>query len=303
MSRALPLGAARRLPEEPGQRAATTPFRPGYAAGRMSSPDTTSKIPRSLRSDRGLITAEDLSVAPELLGLPLARPWRRLAAVLVDLAAVGLISTLANGWLLLVTMLGGALQIHAQWRGRALSRLTLAVLGALFVLAFWTIVQGHAARGSDPIAALQVKVDRTTNAVADTGRDRGAQSLPELSARIEALEDELARMRKTGGDKLRDEVDRWLDDAGISFGWALLYFTFVPAWLQGQTLGKRLLRIRVVALTGKPLTLLMNLRRYGGYAAGMATGGLGFVQIFWDTNRQALQDNAAHTVVVDARRA
>jgi RDD family len=269
----------------------------------MSASDTSSRIPRALRADRSLITAEDLSVAPELLGLPLARPWRRLLAIVVDLALVGLISTLANGWLLLVTMLGAVLQIHAQWRGRTLSRLTLALLGGLFVLAFWTIVQGHASRGSDPIAALQRKVDQTANAVVDAGRGRAAQSLPELSARVEALESELSRMRKTGSDKLKDEVDRWLDDAGISFGWALMYFMFVPAWLQGQTPGKRLLRIRVVALTGKPLTLLTNLRRYGGYAAGLATGGLGFVQIFWDTNRQALQDKTAHTVVVDTTRA
>ena len=43
--------------------------------------------------------------------------------------------------------------------------------------------------------------------------------------------------------------------------------------------------------------------RYGGYAAGMATGGLGFAQVLWDANRQAVQDKLAHTVVVDLRRA
>ncbi len=266
----------------------------------MSASETNSKIPRALRGDRGLITAEDLSVAPELLGLPLARPWRRLVAILADIAIVGLISTLANGWLLMVVIFGGLMQAHAQWRGKTLSRLKLALLGLLFLLAFWTIVQGHAARGTDPYRAFEKKVDQVANAVADAGRGQAAQSLPQLSKRIEALENELARTRKTGGARVQDEVNRWLDDAGISFGWALMYFTFVPAWLQGQTLGKRLLRIRVVALTGKPLGLLNNLRRYGGYAAGMATGGLGFAQIFWDTNRQALQDKTAHTVVVRA---
>jgi hypothetical protein len=43
------------------------------------------------------------------------------------------------------------------------------------------------------------------------------------------------------------------------------------------------------------------LRRYGGYAAGMATGGLGFVQALWDVNRQGIQDRVAHTVVIDLR--
>lgn len=265
----------------------------------MTQPEPASRIPRALRADRGLITAEDLSVAPQLLGLPLARPWRRLVAILGDLAIVALVSTLANGWLLLVTLLGGLMQAHAQWRGEALSRVKLALLAVLFTGAFWTMVQGPASQKDDPLRTLQRRVDQVANAVADAGRGQSGQSPAQLSARIDALEDELARMRKTGGAKVQDEVNRWLDDAGISFGWALMYFTFLPAWLQGQTVGKRLMRIRVVALTGKPLGLLTNLRRYGGYAAGMATAGLGFAQIFWDTNRQALQDKAAHTVVVD----
>jgi hypothetical protein len=47
--------------------------------------------------------------------------------------------------------------------------------------------------------------------------------------------------------------------------------------------------------------VLLALKRYGGYAAGMATGGLGFAQALWDANRQGLQDKAAHTVVIDLR--
>jgi hypothetical protein len=41
--------------------------------------------------------------------------------------------------------------------------------------------------------------------------------------------------------------------------------------------------------------------RYGGYAAGLATGGTGFLQVLWDPNRQAVEDKLAHTVVVDLR--
>ena len=55
--------------------------------------------------------------------------------------------------------------------------------------------------------------------------------------------------------------------------------------------------------TGKPLTPMLAYKRYGGYAAGMATGMFGFAQIFWDGNRQAIQDKTAHTVVVDLKRA
>ena len=61
------------------------------------------------------------------------------------------------------------------------------------------------------------------------------------------------------------------------------------------------LRLRVVELTGAPMTVMRCLRRYGGYAAGMATGGVGFAQMLWDPNRQAVQDRTAHTAVIDLR--
>jgi hypothetical protein len=38
--------------------------------------------------------------------------------------------------------------------------------------------------------------------------------------------------------------------------------------------------------------------RYGGYGAGFATGLLGFLQIYWDPNRQAIQDKISATVVI-----
>lgn len=80
-----------------------------------------------------------------------------------------------------------------------------------------------------------------------------------------------------------------------------MHFSLLPAWWGGQTLGKKLLRLQVLELTGQPFTVMRCLRRYGGYAAGMATGGLGFLQMIWDVNRQGIQDRTAHTVVVDLR--
>ena len=35
--------------------------------------------------------------------------------------------------------------------------------------------------------------------------------------------------------------------------------------------------------------------------AALATGGMGFLQVLWDPNRQAVQDKLADTVVVDLR--
>jgi len=38
--------------------------------------------------------------------------------------------------------------------------------------------------------------------------------------------------------------------------------------------------------------------RYGGYAAGLATGAVGFLRLLWDPNLQAIEDKIAGTVVV-----
>ena len=121
--------------------------------------------------------------------------------------------------------------------------------------------------------------------------------------RIEMLQDQIAELRKPRPLKWRQQFDHVIDAVGVSFGWGIVYFSLLPAWWNGQTLGKKLFRLRTIELTGRPLTVMRCLRRYGGYAAGMATGGLGFMQALWDVNRQGIQDRVAHTVVIDLRRA
>lgn len=89
-----------------------------------------------------------------------------------------------------------------------------------------------------------------------------------------------------------------LADFGLGFGWAMAYFTFYTSWNNGQTVGKMLTRTRVVQLDNQPITLWASFSRQGGYGAGFATGLVGFAQILWDPNRQAIQDKVASTVVV-----
>ena len=89
-----------------------------------------------------------------------------------------------------------------------------------------------------------------------------------------------------------------LTDLGISFGWAAAYYSFTTAWYSGQTMGKRFVGIKVIKLDGSNLTLWESFGRYGGYGAGLATGLLGFIQIFWDANRQSIQDKISETLVV-----
>lgn len=106
-------------------------------------------------------------------------------------------------------------------------------------------------------------------------------------------------------DKLKNSdysLIKWvkgiLADFGLGFGWAMLYFTFFISWNKGQTIGKLLTGIRVVQLDNQPITLWAAFSRQGGYGAGLATGLIGFAQILWDPNRQAIQDKVASTVVL-----
>ena len=90
-----------------------------------------------------------------------------------------------------------------------------------------------------------------------------------------------------------------VEDLGLGFGWAAFYFTTFTALWYGQTPGKKLFRIRVIQLDGTPLSIWDSFGRYGGYGAGIATGLLGFAQIFWDPNRQAIHDKISATIVVN----
>jgi len=91
------------------------------------------------------------------------------------------------------------------------------------------------------------------------------------------------------------------DEAGLIFGWGTIYLTLFTALWDGRTPGKRVMGLRVVRLTGEPLGLFRCFERAGGYAAGVATGLLGFARVWWDPNRQAIHDKIAETVVVRER--
>ncbi len=120
----------------------------------------------------------------------------------------------------------------------------------------------------------------------------------------------------TDVDKLKEEekskkpvysIIEWvkgiIEDLGLGFGWATFYFTAFIALGKGQTLGKKLLGIKVLQLDGTPLSFWDSFERYGGYGAGLATGLLGFIQIYWDPNKQAIHDRISATVVIDVRKA
>nr|MBA2629620.1 RDD family protein [Thermoleophilaceae bacterium] len=88
--------------------------------------------------------------------------------------------------------------------------------------------------------------------------------------------------------------------AAVSIGWALFYY-FAFESDGGQTLGKRLLKLRVERATGGPaaprdIAVRTGLRLVDGL--GLYLVGLG-VMLFTRERRQRLGDLAAKTVVVD----
>ncbi|MFA5940123.1 MAG: RDD family protein [Sinimarinibacterium sp.] len=101
-----------------------------------------------------------------------------------------------------------------------------------------------------------------------------------------------------GGISLLGTLKLLASELGFSLGWGAVYFTLLTVLWNGQTPGKRLLGIRVISLRGEPLSYWVAFERYGGYAAGFATGLMGFLQVFWDPNRQAIHDRICFTAVI-----
>lgn len=257
------------------------------------------------------VSAEALNVAPELLGAPLAKPARRALAMGVDLLVIALLSSLGGVWLGVALVLF-LYHMRSQKQGKS-SWLRNAWLLGIGAMCLWLAAESGWQRWSErhsPQVAMEAQsatyyspAVAATPALAASGVAAVTPDGKRLTdaERIEALEEKLAEALQPKAFSWQTELAKRLDELGLGFGWAIVYFSLLPTWLKGQTLGKKLLGVRVVELTGKPLSVRLCFSRYGGYVAGMATGGFGFAQIMWDANRQAIQDKVAHTVVIDLR--
>ncbi|MDH5588534.1 MAG: RDD family protein [Gemmatimonadota bacterium] len=360
------------------------------------------------RDPRGFVTPDAFEVSPALLGMPLALPRRRLAALFVDLGVAGFISLVTSDFHFLLGVGAAVLFIRAGFKrtpvkggvwGRAMrlsvgclgliiAGITMAVVGALLGEIDRTTdaaFDGEEVRvpslvGTLPIISEGVEWARTDSredaqTAADALATRGVE-LGLTRAELRALLMDLVRddapwrpdaesildsaisgaydgRGETAADSsvvattdtlpfsaaardslaaLEREVQRWrteardlegaleraraslvnrdqeggffswllatMDELGFGAGWFVLYLTVLLSWWNGQTVGKRLMGIRVVRLDGEPINWWVAFERAGGYAAGLATGMLGFAQIYWDANRQGIHDRIVGTVVV-----
>lgn len=81
----------------------------------------------------------------------------------------------------------------------------------------------------------------------------------------------------------------------------LLWYPIIQPGRTGQTLGKRLLNIKVVDRRGSPPGIdKMAVRFLIGYPLCAIIMGVGFLVPLWDVQRQALDDKLVDTYVIDA---
>lgn len=96
-----------------------------------------------------------------------------------------------------------------------------------------------------------------------------------------------------------------------NLAWTILYVGYAATlglvlvnWIylvrnDGQTLGKRILGIRVIRRDGRALGYREAvLRHLVGYPLGLFSGGLGFLWALWDAGQQGWHDKLAETVVI-----
>ncbi len=77
----------------------------------------------------------------------------------------------------------------------------------------------------------------------------------------------------------------------------LFYFTYFHS-VTGQTVGKRILGLRVITNAGEPLKARQAFLRWVGYLVSAAFFYLGFIWIAFDSRKQGWHDKIAGTLVV-----
>jgi len=86
-----------------------------------------------------------------------------------------------------------------------------------------------------------------------------------------------------------------------SFVYLVLFFGASLYLGKGRTIGKRVMRIRVLSLVHDRVSLWHSVERALGYGASALEAGFGFLQYFIHPNRRTVHDRIAETIVVKER--
>ena len=88
---------------------------------------------------------------------------------------------------------------------------------------------------------------------------------------------------------------------GLSILIGLVYFVYFWSQGGGQTLGMRVLDLKVIRTDGSTLTLTQALIRYVGLFVSFACLAIGVIWVAFDANKQGWHDKIADTYVVKAK--
>jgi len=116
-----------------------------------------------------------------------------------------------------------------------------------------------------------------------------------------ALGAPLPRAKEIGPDLLvagiLDRNPMAVGAIGLFLGLTLLYELYCTG-MAGQTLGMRLVRIRVIGSRGRPPGAIRGLVRVLAYGVSVLPGGLGWLWALFDREHRALHDHLAGTYVI-----
>ena len=172
---------------------------------------------------KNVVTPFAFSVAEELLGQPLASPRRRAVAILLDLLVIAVLTLISSTYLSIAVFLIAARTYYSirHEEGSTGVRISLAVAMLIALLTIgWQLLWTQGVT------------------VGDTEVSAGAKA---------------AEVALSTDSSFTEWLKEYLDDFGLSFGWAALYFTVLTAWWNGQTLGKKIMAIKVVRIDGKKI--------------------------------------------------
>ena len=80
-----------------------------------------------------------------------------------------------------------------------------------------------------------------------------------------------------------------------------IYFVITTYITNGQSIGKKILGIRIISMYHHRIGLWHCVERSLGYVASTLELGIGFYQVFWNPNRMTLHDKIAETIVIKTR--
>lgn len=237
------------------------------------------------------MTDTRLRLAPELVGVELASPRRRLAAFGIDAAILvvpSLVVAAAVAWAVLAVREPAAL---AALTDLMLRRTTTTEATRSAMRDLVPLLVEYDMPGTPPEMAV---------AYAEQDLDRAVEALGDRDIVI-TIQTGGSIRQVDGDDTVLVELGR-LMPPGVRlaslYGLGAVYFTLLTARRAGATLGKRWLGLKVVRLDGRTPDRLDSFERFVGYAQVPASLFTALLDFWRDPNRRLPHDRLSGTLVV-----